>query len=74
MTDQQMATITDRIMKAAADGSREIVEDLVEHLLAAGNEEGRNDLLLDLVDADEIGADGVEFAIENNGCTRPRKR
>ncbi|MFB4276068.1 hypothetical protein ACBJ59_12290 [Nonomuraea sp. MTCD27] len=74
MTDQQMATITDQIMKAAAKGDRARVEDLVEHLLEKGREAGKNDLLIDLVDADEISPQAVEFAVENNGCTDPRNK
>ncbi|MFB4294813.1 hypothetical protein ACBI99_44790 [Nonomuraea sp. ATR24] len=73
MTDKQMAQITDRIMKAAAQGSRDRVEDLVEALLEAGRQEGKNDLLIDLWDAKEITEDAVEFAVENNGCDRPRR-
>ncbi|NJP93925.1 hypothetical protein HCN51_31575 [Nonomuraea sp. FMUSA5-5] len=72
MTDKQMATITDQIMKAAAKGNRARVEDLVEALLEAGREEGKNDLLIDMWDGKEITPEAVEFAIENNGCKDPR--
>jgi|GEM_PF-3696396 len=73
MTDKQIVTITDRIMKAAQKDRREIVEDLVEKLLDSGRADGMRDLLIDLWDAKEIGEDGVEFAVENNGAADPRR-
>lgn len=74
MTDQEMATITDRIMKAAAKGRREIVEDLVEQLFQDGRQDGMDALLIDLADAGELDDIGITFAVDNNGCTDPRRK
>lgn len=72
-TDRKRDKLTDRIEKAAKAGDRDTMYVLVEEMWELARQDGRDDLLIDLWDAKEIGEDGVEFAIENNGATDPRK-
>lgn len=72
MTDSQRIKLTARIIKAAQAGDTNKVDDLVQHLQDEARKDGKNDLLIDLWDAEEISPEGVEFAIENNGCEDPR--
>lgn len=46
---------------------------LLDQLEETARQSGKDDLILDLWDAREIGEDGLEFAIENNGACDPRK-
>ncbi|WP_214327863.1 hypothetical protein [Nonomuraea sediminis] len=73
MTDNQRIKLTDQIIKAAQRGDIDTVDDLVQHLQDLARQEGKNDLLLDLWDAKEITEDGLEFAVQNNGCNDPRR-
>lgn len=72
MTDTQIASLTDRIIKAAQNGNTNTVDDLIQHLRTLAHQDGMNALLMDLWDGEEISQDGVEFAIENNNCKDPR--
>ncbi|MEV0619561.1 hypothetical protein AB0I81_40025 [Nonomuraea sp. NPDC050404] len=72
-TEREMHKIADRIIKAVQSGHLSRVDDLAEALVDLGRKAGKNDLLMDLVDTKQISPEAVEFAIENNGCTDPRK-
>lgn len=73
MTATAYQVFADKVLKAAANGDVDKVNDLAEQLWAKARMEGMADLLIDLWDADEISEDGVEFAVENNGAPDPRK-
>lgn len=73
MTATAYQVFADKVLKAAAKGDVDKVNDLAEQLWAKARMEGMADLLIDLWDADEISEDGVEFAVENNGAADPRK-
>jgi len=64
--------LTAQIVEAVDNPTR--VYDLVEQLWEMARQDGMNDLVLDLWDAKEITPDAVEFAVENNGVTDPRRR
>lgn len=67
--------ITDKLVKAGMDriDAEDLITELSEALYEAGRQDGKDDLLIDLWDGKEITAEGVEFAVENNGCTDPRR-
>lgn len=73
MSDSQLRTITNQIIKAAQKNDTDKVDDLIDYLAVLARNEGKNDLLIDLWDGKEISAEAVEFAIENNGCKDPRR-
>ncbi|NJP28060.1 hypothetical protein FLW53_28440 [Microbispora sp. SCL1-1] len=71
-----MATITreqltEKIVATAKDSGE--VYDLIEQLWEMARQDGMNDLVIDLYDAEELTDDAVEFAIENNGVADPRR-
>ena len=71
--DAERHEITDQIIKAVQRGDLDRVDDLTEALVELGQQQGKDDLLLDLWQGKEIAEQGVEFAIENNLCADPRK-
>ncbi|MGI5153612.1 hypothetical protein [Microbispora sp. CA-102843] len=68
MTREQL---TAQIVNAIDNPAR--AYDLIEHLWEMARQDGMNDLVIDLWDAKELTTDAVEFAIENNGVTDPRR-
>lgn len=71
--EAKKANLTARILKAAAKGDQLRVEDFIEEIWELGRQDARDDMLLDLVDTGEITPEGVSFAVENYGCTAPRR-
>lgn len=69
----QLDTIAAKLRAAAENGDHTKIEHLVETLTDTARIDEMNDLLIDLHDAGEITADGIEFAVENNGAHDPRK-
>ncbi|MFC4006577.1 hypothetical protein ACFOY2_05050 [Nonomuraea purpurea] len=72
-TETKRHQIADQIVKAVQAGHLSRVDDLAEALVELGRRDGMNDLLFDLWDGKEISPEGVEFAVENNGCKDPRR-
>lgn len=70
--EHQRHEIADKIIKAVQSGHLARVDDLAEALVDLGRQAGKDDLIIELWDGQEIDEKGLEFAIENSGTCDPR--
>lgn len=64
--------IAAQIVAAAEAGNANKVANLLDRFTLMARQDGADSLLIDLWGANEISHEGVEFAVENNGCADPR--
>jgi hypothetical protein len=67
--DQKREAIAEKLVAVGGDSVRLLLDQLFE----LGRQDGAEDLLIDLHNADEITDDAIDFAVTNNGVADPRR-